>query len=190
MARREDIAQMVEIYTPYVENTTVSFEYTTPSVEEFTRRFETITQQFPWIVAEEDGRLLGYAYGSAPFSRRAYGFCSELSIYLREECTGKGLGQKLYAVLEEIMKRQGYRMVYALITSENHRSLHFHTKIGYKTTAFFPDCGYKFGHWLGVYWMEKPLNIVECPSQFPSNWMSIVQNAEIFRNILDSLSLS
>ena len=189
-ARPSDLAEMLAIYTPYVENTTVSFEYTPPSLEEFTRRYETNTAQFPWLVALEDGEILGYAYASAPFSRKAYGFCAEPSIYLRQDARGRGIGRELYALLEEILRRQGYRVLYAVITEENKSSMDFHESQGYRTFAVFNRCGYKFGRWLGVTWMEKELNVVESPSAFPSNWMSIVQLAENQGDILASLSLS
>ena len=85
IATTADVPEMLAIYTPYVENTTVSFEYVPPTLEEFTNRFATYTRQFPWLVWEEGGVLLGYAYASAPFSRAAYGWCAEPTVYLRPE---------------------------------------------------------------------------------------------------------
>ena len=189
-ATEEDLPQILSIYAPYVTDTTVSFEYTVPTEAEFTRRFQRITAQFPWLVWQEDGRILGYAYASAPFERAAYRWCAEPSIYLRPEAKGRGIGKKLYAVLEEILLRQGYQVLYALITSENAESIAFHQKNGYTLQVDFPDCGFKFGRWLGLTWMEKRIKIVHSPSAFPCPWQSIVQDAETFSNILDSLSLS
>ena len=107
-ATQSDIPAMLAIYAPYVENTTVSFEYDVPCLRSFTQRFYDITAQFPWLVWEEDGRILGYAYASPPYTRAAYAWCAEPSIYLRNEAKGKGIGKKLYAVLEKILELQGY----------------------------------------------------------------------------------
>lgn len=190
IALESDVPAMLAIYAPYVENTTVSFEYDVPCLKTFTQRFYTITAQFPWLVWEEEGRILGYAYASAPFERAAYRWCAEPSIYLRPEARGREIGRKLYAVLEAILEKQGYRVLYALITGENTPSIRFHEKMGYREVGFFPDCGYKLGRWCSLVWMEKSIKIVESPSGFPKPWLSIVQGAERFTNFLDSLSLS
>ena len=190
LAKETDLSQILEIYGPYVLNTATSFEYTVPTLEEFTHRFRDITAQFPWLVWEEDGEIWGYVYGSAPYARAAYSWCAELSIYLLPQAQGRGIGSKLYAAAEEILRRQGYRLNYAIITSENTGSIRFHEHMGYTHSAHFPACGYKFGRWLGVTWMEKKLNFVDFVSNFPTPWMSIVDNDRILSDILEDLSLS
>ena len=190
IATEADIPAMLEIYAPYVENSTYSFEYDVPCRKTFLQRFYTYTAQFPWLVWEENGSILGYAYASAPFERAAYRWCAEPSIYLRPDARGRGIGQKLYAALEWILKEQGYQVLYALITDENIRSVRFHEKLGYEKRTCLENCGFKHGRWLGLVWMEKRLKIVENPSAFPAPWLSIVQNAERFTYFLDSLSLS
>ena len=190
IATEADIPAILSIYAPYVLNTTYSFEYTVPTEAEFLARFQKITAQFPWLVWEEDGKVLGYAYSSPPFERAAYAWCAEPSIYLLPEAQGKGIGRKLYAALEKILLLQGYQVLYALITEENRGSVAFHEKCGYHINTVFPVCGYKSGRWLGLIWMEKRLKIVESPSNSPTSWLSIVQSAERFAHILDSLSLS
>lgn len=167
IATEKDIPQMLAIYAPYVLNTTYSFEYTPPTLEQFTQRFHKYTAQFPWLAWEEHGQVVGYAYGSLPFERSAYAWCAEISIYLAPNVLGRGIGRKLYAVVEEILWQQGYRIIYALITSENANSLHFHEKVGYTYCAQFPDCGIKFGRSLGIIWMEKKANFVELPIEKP-----------------------
>ena len=189
-AAEKDIPAILDIYAPYVLNTTATFEYDVPCRRDFLQRFDTITAQFPWLVWEEAGQILGYAYASPPYSRAAYSWCAEPSVYLRPEARGRGIAQKLYTVLEAILKQQGYQVLYALITEENAPSLRFHEKMGYRFCVKFPDCGFKHGRWLGLVWMEKRLKIVETPSAFPVSWLSIVQDAERFTNFLDSLSLS
>ena len=189
-AAEKDVPAILDIYAPYVLNTTATFEYDVPCRRDFLQRFDTITAQFPWLVWEEDGQILGYAYASPPYSRAAYSWCAEPSVYLRPEARGRGIAQKLYTVLEAILKQQGYQVLYALITEENAPSLRFHEKTGYRFCVKFPDCGFKHGRWLGLVWMEKRLKIVETPSAFPVSWLSIVKDAERFTNFLDSLSLS
>jgi len=190
IALESDIPAMLAIYGPFVAHTTVSFEYAVPSEAEFLRRFREITQQFPWLVWEEEGTVLGYAYAAKPFERAGYAWCAEPSIYLHEAAQGRGIGRQLYAVLEAILEKQGYCVLYSLITGENLPSLRFHEKCGYKTRMVLPECGRKFGRWLSLHWMEKRLKIGENPSAFPGPWLSIVQDAETFCDILDSLSLS
>ena len=190
IARESDIPAMLEGYGPYVLGSTYTFEYTVPSREEFTARFREITAQFPWLVWEEDGRVLGYAYGSAPFTRAAYAWCGEVSIYLSPRIHGRGIGRQLYALLEDIMWKQGYRVIYSLITTENEGSLAFHEKLGYKTGCVMEKCGVKFGRELGVVWMEKRAEIVDIPTISPCPWTCIVENDGNLKNILANLSLS
>ena len=190
IATEADVPAMLAIYAPYILTTTYSFEYTVPSEEEFLARFRKYTAQFPWLVWEEEGKILGYAYGSAPFDRAAYSWCAESSVYLSADARGRGIGKKLYAVLEELLRRQGYRVLYALITSENAASLAFHSRCGFTPRAEFTRCGYKFGRWLGVHWYEKELNSVEFPSNMPVSWLSIGADVQKMNDILDILSLS
>ncbi len=189
IAVKEDIPAILDIYGPYILTTTASFEYTVPSPEEFTARFESYTHQFPWLVWEEQGQLLGYAYASPPYSRAAYAWCAEPSVYLKPEAHRRGIGSALYAALEQILAYQGYQVLYALITQENEASVRFHLHAGYSHRAFFPDCGFKFGRWLGLYWMEKRLKAVETPILPPESWSSIVRNVQKFGDILSILSL-
>ena len=189
-ATEKDVPEILAIYAPYVEESTATFEYDVPCSRSFLQRFLDITAQFPWLVWEENGKILGYAYASAPYSRAAFRWCAEPTIYLHPAAKHRGIGRKLYAVLEEILRLQGYQVLYALITAENAESIAFHKKNGYAIRADFPDCGFKFQRWLGLVWMEKRLKIVQPPSAFPCSWAAIVQDAETFSNILDSLSLS
>lgn len=190
IAEERDIPAILEIYGPYVLNTTITFEYDVPTREEFTRRFRDITRQFPWLVYEEDGEILGYAYASAPYARAAYAWCAEPSVYLKPEARGRGIGRKLYAALEQILDCQGYQVLYTLVTQENEASLRFHERCGYRVSVLFPNCGFKFGRWLGVIWMEKRLKSVEIPSYPPISWNRIRQTCQKISDILDTLSLS
>ena len=189
-ATEQDVPEILSIYAPYVENTTVSFEYDVPCQRSFLQRFRDITAQFPWLVWEEDGKILGYAYGSPPYSRAAYSWCAEPSIYLVKEAQGEGIGRKLYTALEAILEEQGYQVLYALITAENTASIAFHEKMGYETKVEFSNCGYKFNRWLGLIWMEKRIKSPQSPETFPTPWKAIVQDVKRISNILDNLSIS
>ena len=190
IATEADVPAILAIYAPYIENTTITFEYHVPSEEEFRTRFRDITAQFPWLVWEEEGKVLGYAYGSAPFARDAYRWCAEDSIYLSPEAQGRGIGTKLCTALEKVLFYQGYRRIYALITAENKASVTFHEKLGYVKRGDFPDAGYKFGRWIGVIWMDKRANFVDFPSNFPTSFQTLMQDGQRFPDILDILSLS
>jgi phosphinothricin acetyltransferase len=189
LATQADIPAILAVYAPYVENTTYTFEYDVPTLDAFTARFEAITAQFPWLVWVEDGKVLGYAYGSAPFERAAYGWCAEVSIYLAPEIQGIGIGRKLYVALEAFLKLQGYKIIFSLITAENSGSLAFHTRLGYSVCGNFPDCGLKFGRWLGVIWMKKELFSGEIPINTPVSAACIVKNHRNFVNNLDNIPL-
>ncbi len=188
--QERDVSDMLAVYGPYVLNTTYTFEYEIPTKEEFTRRVRSITQQFPWLVWEEEGRVLGYAYGSAPFDRAAYSWCSEISVYLDPSIQGRGIGRRLCTAIEKLLALQGYRVVYSLVTSENEPSLAFHRRLGYRDMCVMPRCGYKLGRWLGVIWLEKELNFVENPSDFPMDIRVIVESNKKIPDILGNLSLS
>ncbi len=180
MATETDLPQILAIYGPYVTDTPFSFEYTVPTLEDFTLRFRAVTTQFPWLVWEEDDRVLGYAYGSAPFERAAYQWCAEDSIYLHPDARGRGIGRQLHETLEKLLTIQGYRKIYAVITSENEGSLAFHRAMGYRTLAHFPECGYKFGKIYGTIWMEKTLFLGTLPNKPPTSICELVDTDRFF----------
>lgn len=189
MAREEDLGAVLEIYRPFVEQSTASFEYQTPSMDAFVQRFREITAQYPWIVWEENGQVLGYAYASAPFHRAGYAWCAETSIYVRGDCHGRGIGKRLYAALEPLLFGQGYQVLYAIVTDENEGSLTFHRGAGYTQVAHLKNCCWKFGKSLGIIYLEKRSKIVENPSNFPVPWGTFVENAGKISTILDNLPL-
>ena len=190
IAVESDLPAILAIYGPYIVTSTATFEYTVPSLESFLERFCGITARFPWLVYEEEGVILGYAYASAPFTRAAYAWCAEPSVYLRPDARGRGIGRRFYNALEAILKYQGFQLLYALVTGENTASLSFHRALGYEALAVFPDCGFKFGRWLDLHWLQKRLIAVEIPSRPPLAWSEICQDAQKFSDILGILSLS
>ena len=190
VATVEDVPAILDIYAPYILTSTATFEYDVPCKNSFTQRFLTVTERFPWLVWEEDGKILGYAYASAPYERAAFSWCAEPAVYLRPEAQGRGIGGKLYEALEAILKKQGFQVLYALITDENTASIRFHEKQGYRQSVHFPNCGFKFGRWLGLIWMEKRLKPVEVPKGMPVRFVDIQQGVQRKGDILDNLSLS
>lgn len=189
-AKMEDLTQILAIYAPYVEETAVSFEYIVPTMEVFAARFQNITAQYPWLVWEEAGEVLGYAYGSAPFERAAFSWCAESSIYLRRDCRGRGIGKELQLALEALLKMQGYQLLYALVTTDNPASIAFHKALGFTHLAEFPGCGWKLDAWHGLVWLEKRLNPVKNVRNFPVSVAKLVESDQKLSTILDKLSLS
>lgn len=169
-AAAEDYAAMLEIYRPYVEQTTISFEYKTPSLQAFSERFENLSGKFPAIVCDEGGEVVGYAYASPAFERKAYCWCADLSVYVAKNCRGRGIGRALTNAVLDILRELGYRKVYSLITGENTKSLAFHEKMGFEKVAEFEEQGYKMGRWLSVFWYEKQLNGEDCAKSFPKEF--------------------
>ena len=169
-AELRDVPAMLAVYAPYVEETAVSFEYAVPSEEEFRARLERVQSFYPWLVAEEQGRVLGYAYASRFHPRAAYDWSVEVSIYLGRNERRRGLGRRLYEVLEQCLLSQGVLTAYSCIAHApepdeylDHSSILFHERMGYRLTGTFPACGYKFGRWYGMIWMEKRLVPADAP---------------------------
>ncbi len=164
IATPEDAAALLAIYAPYVEKTAITFEYDVPSWEEFRTRIIRTLQRYPYLVAEENGIAVGYAYIGSFGTRPAYGWAAETSIYLRQDTQGRGLGKQLYAALEECAKAQHIQNLYACIAYPDvddayltGNSVAFHTHLGYREAGRFCHCGYKFGTWYNMVWMEKQM---------------------------------
>jgi len=157
-ATKEDIINILKLYTPYILNTVVTFEYEVPSAESFIERFESITKQFSWIVCEIDGELAGYAYASKAFERAAYQWNADISVYIAEKFQRRAIATAFYKAVEQFLRLQGYFNVYAIITGENEKSVNFHNALGYSRFAVFNKAGYKFGKWLDVIWFVKQIN--------------------------------
>lgn len=164
VARESDAAQLQAIYAPYVERTAVSFEYEVPDVATFAGRIRRVQERYPYLVAESDRELLGYAYAGSFHTREAYSWAAEASIYLRMDCRRMGIGSALYRALESALKAMGVRRLYASIAVPDEPDEHltldsvrFHAAMGYRTVGEFHHCGWKFGRWYNTRWMEKVL---------------------------------
>lgn len=159
---KDDVEDLLNIYSYYVANTAITFEYEVPSVEEFSIRVTNTLKKYPFIVAEFNSEIVGYAY-AGPFKERpAYDWSVETTIYLSKDCRGKGIGKKLYLALENKLKEQNILNLYACIASPINEdeyltkdSIEFHQYLGYQIVGEFHKCGYKFERWYNMVWMEK-----------------------------------
>ena len=161
-AELKDAERLLEIYDYYVKNTAITFEYTTPTIEEFRGRMEKTMQKSPDLVAVKDEKIAGYAYAGAFVGRAAYDWSCETSIYLDKNARRCGIGKTLYAALEKELKKMGILNMYACIGYPDNEdeyltknSAEFHSHIGFTQVGEFQKCGYKFGHWYNMIWMEK-----------------------------------
>jgi phosphinothricin acetyltransferase len=162
MATKEDAKEILEVYAPYVKDTAITFEYDVPTVEEFGDRITNTLKKYPYIVAIDSNQIIGYAYVSPFKGRAAYDWAVETTVYVRQNCQGKGVGKKLYLALEEILKKQNILNMNACIAYTSiedinltNDSKYFHEHLGYNKVAHFSKCGYKFEKWYDMIWMEK-----------------------------------
>lgn len=181
-ARPEDAAAFLAIYRPYVEQTAITFEVEVPTLEDFAGRMERIQSFYPYLAAEKDGRILGYAYAGRFHPRAAYDWCAETSIYLAMDARRQGAGGALYHALEEDLARMGVLNSNACIavpaegTQDPHldnNSEHFHAHLGYQLVGRFHACGYKFGTWYDMVWMEKHLGPHTVPPKKLRPWHEV-----------------
>ncbi|MDN5351252.1 MAG: hypothetical protein PWQ12_168 [Clostridiales bacterium] len=151
-----DAGDIVKIYNHYIANTTVSFEEETLSAEAMEKRIIDVTANHPWLVYEEEGHVVGYAYANVWRNRSAYRYSAETSVYLDVDFKRMGLGTKLYEALKGALKARGFHTAIACVTLPNDPSQMFHQSIGFKKIGVFQEVGYKFETWLNVeYWALK-----------------------------------
>ena len=168
-ANRQDTEKMLEIYAPYILNSTVSFETEVPTREELQRRISNNQAKLPWLVCDIDNKLAGYAYAADHRLRQAYEVTKELSVYVHNDFRQCGVATALYISLMEILKAQGVSIVLAGITLPNSVSVSFHESMGFKPVGVYHNVGYKFGRYQDTGWWElilgtqnnNPLELVE-----------------------------
>ena len=167
IAQPRDAARILEIYRPYVEKTAISFEETPPSVDEMAAKIFKVGSAFPFIVYEEDGKVLGYAYATRYRERAAYRWSLEDSVYVAEEAVGRGLGKFLLGSLIELLRELGYIKIYAVITPPNPASVKLHERLGFSTLCRFADTAFKLGSWQAIDWMELTLREIPLVPEEP-----------------------
>lgn len=156
-ANLSDTAAMLEIYAPYVLNTGISFEEQVPSLDEFSARVEKYIAGWRCLVAERDGRVLGYAYGSAHRERPAYRWSVETSVYVASDAHRNGVGRSLYQLLTPQLAERGFCNAFAGVALPNAASIALHEAVGFRHIGTFPRVGFKLGAWRDVAWFYLPL---------------------------------
>ena len=162
-AKLSDAAAIADIYNHYIEHTDVTIEETLITAGEIASRINTtLSHNLPWLVYEEAGKIIGYAYASKWASRAAYRFSVEVTVYLHHELGGNGFGTQLYRQLFSELKALGYHAVIGGITLPNPASVALHEKMGMTQAGRFNEVGFKFGRRLDVgYWQGLLLNLTD-----------------------------
>jgi phosphinothricin acetyltransferase len=150
MATPDDAAVVRAIYAPFVETTAVTFESEVPPVEEMATRIRTTLPRYPWLAAERDGAVVGYAYAASWRSRAAYRWAVETTVYLRDDARGQGVGRAIYRTLLACIRLQGFRLALAGITLPNPASVGLHEGFGFRAVSVYRACGHKLGAWHDV----------------------------------------
>jgi phosphinothricin acetyltransferase len=170
LATPNDARCILAIYAPYIENTSFTFETETPSVEEFAERIRNYMLNWPWLVYEVDGVIAGYAYATRHRERTAYQWSTECSVYIHDNFQRAGIARALYNALFEILKKQGFRNVYAVINLPNDKSVAFHESFGFQYFATYEKVGYKLGKWKNVGWWRLSINVYDDDPPAPVNF--------------------
>ena len=158
-----DTEGILNVYAYYVSNTAISFEYEVPTLDEFEERIRKTLKKYPYYVAIIDNKIIGYAYAGAFVGREAYKYSAELTVYIDKDYKKQGIGKLLYEKLEEDLKQQGIKNLYACVgvpvdTPDEYldfNSADFHKHMGFQQVGEFHKCGYKFDRWYSMVWLEK-----------------------------------
>lgn len=164
-ARDDDVAAMLDIYRPYVEGTAVSFEERVPTPDEFAARVRSVAAGWSWLVAEDDARVVGYAYGAQLRERAAYRWSVETTVYVAATAQRRSVGRRLYEALFAQLAAAGYCNAYAAVALPNDASVALHCAVGFVPIGTFPRVGFKFGQWRDVAWFHRPLRAPHEPVQ-------------------------
>lgn len=157
MASPDDAAAMLAIYAPIVRSSATTFEYEPPSVAEFGERVRAVTARWPWLAAEHDGRVLGYAYGTTWRARAAYQWDVETTVYVHADAHRQGVGRRVYGALLACLRLQGHRLALGCITVPNAASVGLHEALGFRLAGMHRRSGWKLGRWHDVGFWELEL---------------------------------
>jgi phosphinothricin acetyltransferase len=147
-----DAAGCAAIYAPAVADGVASLEQRPPTEDQMRRRIAAISVRYPWLVAEQDGTVLGYAYASQHRERWAYQWAADTTVYVDPSQHRRGLGRALYGALLPLLVRQGLYVACAGITLPNPASVGLHESFGFEPVGVYPKVGFKHGRWWGVGW--------------------------------------
>jgi L-amino acid N-acyltransferase YncA len=177
LATETDAEGILDIYGPFIDSTTITFETERPTREEMAARIRDIGGVYPWLVSRENGKVTGYAYATRHRARSAYRWVVEASVYIDSQHHQKGLARALYEKLFEILRAQRIELVLAGITMPNDPSVRFHEKMGFEPIGTYRDIGYKQGAWRDVSWWRLPLR--ETPTVPPLEPLSLAEALRI-----------
>lgn len=190
LATPADAKGILGIYAPYITDTSFTFEMEVPSIKEFEERIAGYLEHWPWLVCEVDNVIAGYAYGARYRERVAYQWCVESSIYIHDDYQRRGIAAALYKSLFEILKRQGYTNVYAVINLPNDKSVALHEKAGFEYFATYRNVGYKLGKWKNVGWWQLIINDYTFEPQPPVKFSAMNKDflERLFRSMEKKIS--
>jgi L-amino acid N-acyltransferase YncA len=157
-AAATDATAIRAIYAPMVEHTVISFELEPPTVEEMAQRIESTLLKYPYLVAERDGYVVGYAYASQHRAREAYQWSVDVTVYVATEAHRSGIARRLYAHLLPILEDQGFHTAYAGIALPNEGSIGLHEAVGFEHLGTYTEVGFKLGKWHDVGYWRKSLS--------------------------------
>ncbi len=187
LACESDAEFLASIYSPFVEDTAISFETTAPGRDEMLRRLVTTTAVYPWLVCELNGKVAGYAYATQHRVRDAYRWSVDTSAYIEPAHHRRGIGRGLYASLFEVLRAQGFFNAYAGITLPNAASVGLHEAVGFQHLGVYERVGHKLGAWHDVGWWQL---VLQAHAQNPAeplalgavvaspNWERLVRSGE------------
>jgi len=172
-AAADDAAAVAAIYAPYVIETAITFEEEAPDAAAMRRRIESVTERFPWLVAEVDGAIRGYAYADLFRTRAAYRWTVETSVYVAMGHERRGIGRALYMPLLDMLRDQGYVAAVGALTLPNPASVRLHEALGFEQVGTYRQAGYKLGRWhhVGI-WQCELAPRPESPRE-PRAWREI-----------------
>ena len=176
----QDAAALAAIYAPYVSDTIISFETEPPAAPEMQRRLAVAGERYPWLVAEQGGQVLGYAYAGEHRSRAAYRWDVDVTVYLTAQAQRRGIGRRLYQALFGLLRRQGHVNAYAGIALPNAASVGLHQALGFVPVGIYRQVGYKHGAWHDVSWwalrLQPPAEQPAEPLAYPKLDRAVVSS--------------
>ena len=172
IAREEDADAIAAIYAPHVTRGIASFEEQAPTAEEMRARIARLSGRFPWLVAEEDGAVLGYAYADRFRERSAYRWAVETTVYVADRAQGRGVGSRLYETLLELLRAQGFTQAIAAISLPNDASVKLHEKAGFRCAGVYRQVGWKLGRWVDVGLWQAELCATANPPAEPRRFVA------------------
>jgi L-amino acid N-acyltransferase YncA len=182
-AERRDAGAVAAIYAPVVRETAISFETDPPTPEIMADRIETTLQRYPWLVAEREGEVVGYVYGSEHRQRAAYRWSVDVTAYVADGARRQRVGQKMYGALINLLRAQGFRSAFAGIALPNPASVALHESVGFEALGVYRDVGFKLGRWHDVGWWRLGLstggNVPAEPTAFAA-----LRETPTFRSLL------